>query len=244
MSNQKIAFITGGNRGIGLQTALDLGKQGYAVVIGVRDVKKADGALKELKAAGISADAITWDAARPETDDEVARYFEQKWGRLDVLVNNAGAKHEELFGNSALTLTQQQLKDTFETNVFAVVRLTQKLVPLVRKSSAGRIVNVSSILGSLGTHQAENSPIGGAKAFAYNASKVALNAFTVHLADALKDTNVKVNSAHPGWVKTELGGPHAPMEIGDSSKTSVFLATLGNEGPSGKFFFEQNPLPW
>lgn len=240
----KVAFITGGNRGIGLQTAFELGKEGFTVVIGVRDAKKSGDALKTLRDAGIEADALTWDAGKPTTDDGVEQYFAQKYGRLDVLVNNAGTKHEELGAQTVESVTQDALKATFETNLFAVVRLTQRLLPLIKKSSAGRIVNVSSILGSLGTHQAENSPIKTFKPFAYNASKVALNAFTVHLAQQLAGTNVKVNSAHPGWVKTELGGPHAPMEVADSAKTSVFLATIPNEGPTGQFFFEKNTLPW
>ncbi|MCI0672930.1 MAG: SDR family NAD(P)-dependent oxidoreductase, partial [Myxococcaceae bacterium] len=134
--------------------------------------------------------------------------------------------------------------DTFAVNVFAVVRLTRALLPLLEKSEAGRVVNVSSILGSLSVHSADGSPIGPAKAFAYNASKTALNAFTVHLADALRGTRIKVNSIHPGWVKTELGGPHAPDEVVGSGKTSARLATLGVDGPTGRFFHRDDPLPW
>lgn len=240
----KVAFITGGNRGIGLQTALELGKQGYAVVIGTRDLQKSADALKTLRAQNIDADAVVWDAAKPASDEGVERYFAQKYGRLDVLVNNAGAKHEELGSQTSESVTQDALKATFETNFFAVVRITQRLLPLIKQSSAGRIVNLSSILGSLGTHQAENSPIKFSKPFAYVASKTALNAFTVLLAEQLKGTRVKVNSAHPGWVKTELGGANAPMEVEDSAKTSVFLATIPDDGPTGQFFFEKNQLPW
>ncbi len=105
-------------------------------------------------------------------------------------------------------------------------------------------MNLSSVLASLNLHTMEQSPISPAKAFAYNASKTALNAYTVHLAEYLKDTNIKVNSAHPGWVKTELGGPHAPMEVADSYKTSLRLATLAADGPSGGFFHESDTLPW
>lgn len=241
---QRVAFVTGGNRGIGLQTAVDLGREGMTVIIGVRAPDKAKDALATLKQAGVQAEAITWDAARPETDQQVASFFRERFGRLDVLINNAGALSEPLFGNTTVDLSQEVLRSTFDTNFFSVVRLTQALLPLLEKSEAGRIVNVSSILGSLGAHTAENSQISGAKAFAYNASKVALNAFTVHLAAALQGTKVKVNSAHPGWVKTALGGPQAPMELADSSRTSVFLATLGSDGPTGQFFHEQSPLPW
>lgn len=245
MSNEKkVAFITGGNRGIGLETARELGARGYKVVIGVRDVAKAAGALDALRAADIQADAVVYDARRPETDRSVYEYFSKNYGRLDVLVNNAGILQEPLFAPSVLTIDTATLTDTFTVNLFAVVRLTQTLLPLLEKAPAARIVNVSSILGSLSVHSAENSPIAQAKAFAYNASKAALNAFTVHLADALRKTNIKVNSIHPGWVKTELGGSNATDEVAGSGKTSARLATIGSDGPTGGFFHEENTLPW
>ena len=116
-------------------------------------------------------------------------------------------------------------------NFFSVIELTQVLLPLIKKAPAGRIVNLASILGSLGVHQMPDSPIAAAKELAYNASKTALNAFTVHLADELKDTAIKVNSAHPGWVKTDMGGAEAPMEVSEGGKTSVQLATLAGRRP-------------
>ncbi len=241
----KVAFITGGNRGIGLETARALGKLGVTVVIGARSAKAGEEAVATLRKEGIAADAIAYDATKPETDRTVAAYLEKRFGKLDILVNNAGIAREALFGaNNASTAPIAVLEETFETNFFAVVRLTQALLPLIRKSDAGRIVNLSSILGSLGLHSLKDSPIGPAKALGYNASKSALNAFTVHLADELKGTPIKVNSAHPGWVKTELGGPDAPMELADSARTSVRLATLGPDGPTGGFFHENDALPW
>ena len=141
-------------------------------------------------------------------------------------------------------MSDKDIKDTFQTNLFSVIALTQKLLPLIKKSDAGRIVNVSTILSSLTLHSAKDSPISPAKEFAYNASKTALNAFTIHLANELKDTNIKVNSGHPGWVKTELGGPNAPIEVEDSYKTSLRLATLDDDGPSGGLFHEEEKLPW
>ena len=243
-TSTKVAFITGGNRGIGLQTAKDLGKHGVTVVIGAREASKATAALVELRAAGITADAIEYDAARPETDRAVVAYFEKTYGRLDILINNAGKIHGDVLVTDSSTVTDAIVRDTFEVNFFAVVRLTQALLPLLKNSSAGRIVNLSSVLGSLSVHSAPSSPIAPAKELAYNASKTALNAFTVHLAAELAGTNVKVNSAHPGWVKTDLGGPHAQMEIGDSSKTSGRLALLAADGPTGGFFHEAETLPW
>ena len=172
-------------------------------------------------------------------------YIQGKYKKLDILINNAGVLLTgNLFVKNSSTIPEKDLKDTFQTNFFSVISLTQKLLPLIKKSSAGRIVNVSTILSSLTLHSAKDSPITPAKELAYNASKTALNAFTVHLANELKDTNIKVNSGHPGWVKTELGGPNAPVEVEDSYKTSLKLATLDDDGPSGQLFDENDTLPW
>ena len=171
-------------------------------------------------------------------------------GRLDILVNNAGVlKEGEISAtgsgpNPVTAVSPEMLRETFETNFFASVALTQKLLPLIHKSPAGRIVNVSSILGSLTLHSDPNSPIYPFKTFAYDASKAALNSFTVHLAYELRDSKIKVNSAHPGWVKTEMGGPNATMEVSEGGKTSAQLATLADDGPSGGFFHLGQPLPW
>jgi NAD(P)-dependent dehydrogenase (short-subunit alcohol dehydrogenase family) len=152
---------------------------------------------------------------------------------------------EDLIGtNTSSTVSPETLKETFDTNFFGVVSLTQQLLPLIRKAPAGRIVNVSSIVGSLNLQSMANSPIAPAKAFAYNASKTALNAFTVHLADELKATPIKVNSAHPGWVKTELGGAAAPMAVEGSGKTAAQLALLGEAGHTGGFVHMNDTLPW
>ncbi len=241
----KVAFITGANRGIGYQTAKGLGELGVAVVIGARDLAKGQAAAKQLQALGIKAEAIAYDAAQPESNNTAYEYLDRHFGKLDILVNNAGMLIEQIMGtNNSSTVSADVLQQTFQTNLFAVVALTQKLLPLIRKAPAGRIVNLSSILASLTLHSMPNSPIDPAKSFAYNASKTALNAYTIHLAHELRETRIKVNSAHPGWVKTELGGPNAPMEVADSGKTSVALATLDDNGPNGGFFHEGEPLPW
>ena len=245
LNENKVALITGANRGIGFETAKKLGELGITVILGVRDLAKGKNALDELKSKEIKAEVVHYDANNESTNETVFNYINKKYGKLDILINNAGILLEPLVGvNSSSTVSQQVLRDTFNTNLFAVVSLTQKLLPLIKKSDAGRIVNLSSIVGSLTLHSMKNSPIDPAKAFAYNVSKTALNVYTVHLAKALSESNIKVNSAHPGWAKTTLGGEHAPMEVEHSYKTSLRLATLPDDGPTGSFFHEDDVLPW
>ena len=250
-SQDKVAFITGANKGIGFETARGLGELGIAVVLASRDEAKGRAAADKLRAEGIkNVEAVRFDVTRPEDHQEIARHLEDRYGKLDILVNNAGVMLEEAeFGapggfNTTSTVTPEILRQTFETNFFAVVALTQTLLPLIRKAPAGRIVNLSSILGSLTLHSDPSSPIYDKKAFAYDASKTALNAFTVHLAQELRGTAIKVNSAHPGWVKTDMGGSAAPMEVSEGGKTSVQLATLPDDGPTGGYFHLGQPLPW
>jgi len=245
MAAEKIAFITGGNKGLGLETARQLGKLGIRVVIGSRDAGRGTAAAQKLQSEGIHAEAVRFDVTNPADYQAVYDYFDKKYGRLDILINNAGVSKENfLGGNQTSTTSAEVLHDTFDTNFFGVIQITQTLLPLLRKSPAGRIVNLSSILGSLALHADPKSPIYNAKAFAYDASKAALNSFTVHLAHELKDTNIKVNSAHPGWVKTDMGTDAAPMEIPDGAKTSVRLATLPADGPTGGYFHMNDALPW
>jgi len=250
-SQHKVAFITGANKGIGLETARGLGELGIAVVLGSRDEAKGQAAAAKLRSEGIEkVEAVRFDVTRPEDHREIARHLEGRYGKLDILVNNAGVMLEDSdFGapggfNTTLTVKPQILKQVFETNFFAVVALTQTLLPLIRKAPAGRIVNLSSILGSLTLHSDPSSGIYDKKAFAYDASKTVLNAFTVHLAQALHGSPIKVNSAHPGWVQTDMGGPSAPMQLSEGGKTSVQLATLPDDGPTGGFFHLGQPLPW
>jgi NAD(P)-dependent dehydrogenase (short-subunit alcohol dehydrogenase family) len=246
--SEKISFITGGNRGLGFQTALDLKQAGVKVVIGSRDLVQGEQAVAKLRAAGVDADVLQFDITKPADYQAAYDYFNSKYGRLDILVNNAGIAGGTFPGtgpdHSASEVPSALLHKVFETNFFAVVALTDALLPLIKKSPAGRIVNLSSILASLTLHADPKSPIYNAKSFAYDASKTALNAFTIHLAYELRDTNIKVNSAHPGWVKTDMGGDQAPMELSEGGKTSAALATLPNNGPSGGFFHQGKPLPW
>jgi NAD(P)-dependent dehydrogenase (short-subunit alcohol dehydrogenase family) len=247
----KVAFITGANKGIGLETARGLGALGVAVVLGSRDEAKGNAAADRLRKEGTTdIEAVRFDVTRPDDHGAIARHLEDRYGKLDILVNNAGVALDDAdFGgpeglNTTSTIPQEVLRDTFDTNFFGVVALTQALLPLIRKAPAGRIVNLSSILGSLTLHSDPSSPIYSTKAFAYDASKTALNAFTVHLAHELRGTPIKVNSAHPGWVKTDMGGARAPMDVSEGGQTSVQLATLPEDGPTGGFFHLGKPLPW
>ena len=243
----KVALITGGNRGIGLETAKELGRMGMTVVLGARDAAKGTAAAKALREAEITADSWKLDVNQPEDHRAVYEYLNKKYGKLDVLVNNAGVMMESMEAspeNLTSKVSLKALRDTFDANFFAPVALTQTLLPLIRKSDAGRIVNLSSILASLTLHSDPKSPIYNAKVFAYDASKTAINAFTVHLAYELRDTPIKVNSAHPGWVQTEMGGPNAPMPLSEGGRTSAQLATLPADGPSGGFFHLGERLPW
>ena len=244
-NEKKVAFITGGNKGIGLETARQLGKLGITVVVGSRDAAKGKEAVEKLRKEGIAAEALHFDVTRAADHKTARDYFQSRYGKLDILINNAGVWREgNPLQNTTSTITPETLRETFDTNFFGTVALTQTLLPLLEKAPAARIVNVSSILGSLTLHADPKSPIYSAKTFAYNSSKTALNAFTVHLADALGRTKIKVNSAHPGWVKTEMGGEGAMMEIPDGAKTSVQLATLGEDGPSGSYIHLGETLPW
>lgn len=248
-TDKKIAFITGANRGIGFETAHELGTKGIHVVIGSRDAKKGLEAVAKLQKLGVEVEAITFDVNKKSDHEAAFKFFNDKYGRLDILINNAGIFKDtaDASGASPVNVTnvsEAVIRETFDANFIAPILLTQKLLPLVKKSAAGRIVNLSSILASLTLHSDPNSPIYASKNFAYNASKTALNAFTVHLAYELKDTKIKVNSAHPGWVKTDMGGPDAMLEVSDGAKTSVQLALLPDDGPTGGYFHMGETLPW
>ena len=244
MSLKKVALVTGANKGIGLETVRQLASQGITVLLGARDEKRGAEAAKQLKEEGLDVQFLQIDVSDTASQDNAAKFIADKFGKLDILVNNAGVAKD--FRVPASHGTLEQWRETFETNVFNLVSLTQKLLPLVKKSDAGRIVNLTSILGSLALHSDPNSPIAGSSSSgtAYNASKAALNMFTVNLANELKGTSVKVNAAHPGWVKTDMGGQEAPLEIPDGAKTSVILATLPDDGPTGGYFYLNDKLPW
>lgn len=242
--DKKVALITGASRGIGFETAKQLGEMGITVVVGARKLEAAEETAAKLNAQGIDAYGIQLEVTSAADRNAAARFIEERFGKLDILINNAGVGSSTGFTPVTSQVTDEELERIFATNLFAVVSLTRELLPLLKKSPAGRIVNLSSILGSLILHSDPTSPIADFKSFAYDGSKSALNAYTIHLAHELRNTTIKVNSAHPGWVKTEMGTDAAPMEIPDGAKTSVALALLGPDGPSGRFIHLGEELPW
>jgi NAD(P)-dependent dehydrogenase (short-subunit alcohol dehydrogenase family) len=237
MTDKTIALITGANKGLGLEIARQLGKQGLVVVLGARDEAKGAAAVAELRKQDIDAHAVKLDVTNKDDVAALPAFFKDKFGRLDVLVNNAGVseRHSDDVGS---------LRRVFETNLFGAVAVTYALLPLLKASPAGRIVNHSSVLGSLTSVQTKPDMFGNFVTPSYTASKAALNGFTVALAHRTRGTALKVNSAHPGWVRTDMGGAKAPMNVVDGATTAVRLATLGADGPTGQFFHLGDLLPW
>ncbi|MDP9077668.1 MAG: SDR family oxidoreductase [Bacteroidota bacterium] len=244
MENQKVALITGSNRGLGFETAKQLGEKGITVILTGRDQQTAEDAAAKLTALGIKAVGIKLDVTDQKDRVAAAAFIKGKFGKLDILINNAGVGPSDFFVNKAIETTEEEFQYLFETNVFSVVYLTNELLPLLKASGSANVVNLSSLLGSLGVHAMENSPLAPLKRLSYNASKSALNAVTIHLAAELKPFNIRVNSADPGHAKTDMGGPNAPMEIPEGAKTSVELALLDENGPTGKFIHLGEERPW
>jgi NAD(P)-dependent dehydrogenase (short-subunit alcohol dehydrogenase family) len=238
----KVALITGANKGIGLETARQLGQLGYTVLVGARDAAKGEAAAAGLKSEGINASALVIDVTNPESVAAAAKTVEGQFGKLDALVNNAGVFLD--WGTSPADLTEQTLRETFETNVYGPFRVIKAFLPLLKKGTDPSIVNLSSILGSVTLAADPKGEFSSVKGMAYQTSKAALNMMTVALANELRGSGIKVNSAHPGWVKTDMGGEGAQMEIPDGAKTSVRLATLPANGPTAGYFHMNKTLPW
>jgi NAD(P)-dependent dehydrogenase (short-subunit alcohol dehydrogenase family) len=242
----EIALITGGNRGLGFETAKQLLQLGYHVIITARNREAGIKAVADLKTAAEHVEWMSLDLTNEDAQKELVYKIKEKYGKLDVLVNNAGAYFEldgGWQGNTATVVSQATLKQTFDVNFFSVIGLTQKLLPLIEKSDQGRIVNVSSIMGSCGIHADLDGGMAEVKPLAYDASKTALNAFTIHLAKAMQSKGISVNSVHPGWVATEMGTEHAPMTIPEGAKTLVDMAN-DKTGRTGKFIHLGEELPW
>lgn len=243
MSEGRVALVTGANKGIGLETARQLAAKGITVLLSARDAAKGEAAVNTLKAEGLEVRFLPLDVTDSASIASAVQAVEAEFGRLDILVNNAGVG---TFDKPATSENLDHWRWTFATNVFGLVETTQAFLPLLKKSEAGRIVQLSSILGSLTLATDPLSPVIGTVGYAssYSASKAAVNMYTVQLARELSTTTIKVNAAHPGWVKTDLGGDGAPMDVLEGAQTSVWLATLPDDGPTGGYFHKQSQLPW
>ena len=241
-TNTKVALVTGATRGIGLETVRQLAAAGLHVLLAGRDRKKAVAASLTLQAEGLDVEAIALDVANDDSIAAAAAEVERRHGRLDVLVNNAG-----VFRDDAQRKPSEQplaaWRETFDTNVFGLVATTQAFLPLLKKAPAARIVNVSSILGSIAANADPASPVYDFKVSAYNVSKTAVNAWTVHLAHELRNTAIKVNAVHPGSVKTDMNAA-GELTVEDGARTSVRMALLDADGPNGGFVYFEDTLPW
>lgn len=237
MAEKRIALVTGANKGLGLEIARQLAKSGVTVLVGARDLAKGEEAAEQLRSEALDAHAVKIDITRQEDIDSLAAMIGEDFGQLDILVNNAGISD---FGEQ--DVSPERFREIFETNVIGPFALTKALLPLLKQSPAGRVVNQSSILGSLSSISKGQ---GGAFATpAYTSSKSALNMLTIVMALQLKDTGVKVNASHPGWVKTDMGGASAPLSVEDGAKTAVAFALAGPDGPTGAFQHNGRSLPW
>jgi NAD(P)-dependent dehydrogenase (short-subunit alcohol dehydrogenase family) len=234
MPTQRVALVTGANRGIGLEISRQLVSSGAKVVLSARTDAKATEAARQLTANGGDVLPRALDVTDPESVRAAVESIEQEESRLDILINNAGVFLDK--DASAQTVDLDRVRQTMETNVYGPVQLCQAVLPMMKRHGYGRIVNLSSALGSIAN--------AGPKYLAYRMSKTALNAFTRILALELSGTGVLVNAMCPGWVKTEMGGPNAVREIEDSVDTALWLATLPDDGPTGGYFKDRAPLPW
>ena len=245
MSETKIALVTGANKGIGYAIATGLGALGYRVGVGARDVARLETAVGKLRAAGVDAFGVPLDVTGDQSVVDAAELIERQAGHLDVLVNNAGISGEMGPGwvQDPTTLDLDLVRMVVETNVIGVIRVTNAMLPLLRRAGSPRIVNVSSAVGSV-TRQADPSIEIGPIMAAYAPSKSFLNAVTVQYDRQLADTNILINAACPGLVATDFTSFLGPRTPEQGAATAIRLATLPDDGPSGGFFEDEGVVPW
>jgi len=241
VNSSKTVLITGANKGMGLETARQLGRNGYTVLLGCRDAERGRNAETLLKSEGINAKFILLDVTVPETINVAAGDIEKEYGSLNASINNSAIFIDN--GVSPGQLEVSILKQTFETNFFGVFAVTRAMLPLLRKSTeGGRIVNVSSGQGSLARNSSPNST--SLLQFAYNSSKTAANALTIQFAKEFRNTPLKINSAAPGFTATDMNGGKGTRTVQQAAVVIVRLATLDENGPSGGFFDYAGEVPW
>jgi len=231
--NARIALVTGANKGIGREVAARLAAEGLTVYLGARDTARGEAAARDLSAGGRDVRFVRLDVTDPARVQEAAARIGAEVGRLDVLVNNAGIVTE--WGSEVPDVTTEQVRRTYEVNVFGVVTVTHAFLPLLRRSAAARVVNLSSPLGSLTLLSDPDSPVAGHGMLAYGSSKAALNAVTVLYANALRKDGILVNAVNPGFVATDLNGHRGHLTVAEGAEAPVRMALLGPDGPTGTF---------
>ncbi|MEM8808752.1 MAG: SDR family oxidoreductase [Cyanobacteria bacterium P01_G01_bin.38] len=241
-SASQIALVTGSNKGLGFEISRQLAKQGITVMMAARSEERGIEAVEKLRQEGLDVYPVKLNVTNSDDIAALPGFLQEKFGRLDILVNNAGVLLD--WGTQPSDLEIDILRQTFDANFFGVFSVTKALLPLLKQSDAGRIVNISSHLGSLTDTLDPNSPYYGFLGMAYQASKTALNTLTVQFAKELMETSIKVNAATPGWVKTDLGSAEADLTPEEGADNPVWLATLPVDGPTGGFFMERKNYPW
>ncbi len=234
MSTKKTALITGANKGIGREIARQLGQRGYSVWLGCRDAERGAQAAAALRTEGIDAQALTLDVTSDASVKAAAQLYGKAQGSLDALVNNAGIATGGYVAPTEASL--EDMRAVYDVNVFGPVRVTQAFVPLLRKAGQGRIVMMSSSLGSIGEQLDMTSGTYGVNLLGYNSSKSALNMITVSFAKDLAAHGIKVNAGNPGYVATDLNGHQGYRSVEQGAAIAVHLATLGPMGPTAGFF--------
>ncbi len=241
-SQQRVALVTGANRGIGFAIAEQLARAGLKVIIGARNEKNGREAQKQLVTQGLDVHFTLLDVTDRTSITAAIGRVDDTFRRLDVLVNNAGIMVDA--ESDILELPLTLLHNTLETNSFGPLLLSQGFAPIMSRNQYGRIVNISSSLGALTEIANPESSYANIQSPAYRLSKTMLNGITALMARELHKKNILVNAVCPGWVRTDLGGPQAPVSPEEAAKTPVWLATLPDDGPTGGFFREHQPIPW
>jgi NAD(P)-dependent dehydrogenase (short-subunit alcohol dehydrogenase family) len=231
MENGRVALVSGGNRGIGLEVCRQLSEQGVTVVIGSRDEERGRAAAEGLEGNVVPHQL---DVADAQSVDRMAAFLEDRFGRLDVLVNNAAISNDD--GQSGVDADLDRVKEALEANLFGAWRLCEVAIPLMQRNGYGRIVNVSTGLAAL-------EDMGGGSP-GYRVSKTSLNVLTRILASELRGSGILVNAVNPGWVQTEMGGSGATRSVEEGAEALVWAATLPNSGPTGGFFRDRSPVAW
>jgi len=241
MSKQTVALVTGANKGIGYEIAAGLGALGWSVGVGARDEERREAAVEKLRAAGVDAFGVPLDVTDDASVAIAAGLLEERAGHLDVLVNNAGVTGGG--SQEPTTVDLAAVRTVVETNVIGVIRVTNAMLPLLRRSASPRIVNMSSSVGSL-TRQTDPEAETGPLAVAYSPSKTFLNAVTVQYAKELRDTNILINAACPGFTATDLNGFRGVRTPEQGAAIAIQLAVLPDDGPTGGFFEDAGVVPW